>query len=213
MQQPWAQRESVADFGVDGWVNTAFLYGLGVGVVGVGCVGALILLGFSTYPRRKLVAFLIVLMGMVVQVVAMRSLAQWGSWKSAQGFQWFVYPRYTIPAFMVLIALALIVKPISRPLLNRLQAGVISLGLVFTSVVSLLAVMARYMHGQDHSWVQFDPNQGWWWSWGPDPIVIIAAATLASIVFFPAMLSFGVLHPDQPRGGKAARRKSLTVLA
>ena len=204
LQQPWAQRDAVANYGVDGWVNTAFLHNLAsndvvmpslVGVVGVACVSVLVFLGFTTHSRRKVAALLIVALGLIAQILVMRSLADWGSWENSQGYVWFLYPRYTLPLVLVAIAIALIVRPVARPILNRLQASVIAAALIGSATVALLAVMARYMVGQDHSWTQFELRDGWWWTWGPDPLLVIGIAVIAALVYFPAMISFGVRYP------------------
>ena len=207
LQQPWAQREAMTDFGVEGWVNTAFLHGLGsnditmpsiVGVVGLACVSALVFLGFSHYTRRKVAAVAVVLIGLIGQIIVMRSLAEWGSWTNTQGYAWFLYPRYTLPIVLLGIAVSLIVRPRTRPILNGLQATLISTAMIVSATVALLAVMARFMAGQDHSWTQFEVRGGWWWTWGPDPLVVIGIAVAAALIYFPAMISFGVSGARAP---------------
>jgi len=198
-QQPWSQRDSVINSGIEGWTNTAYLYGLGspditmpsiVGLVGTVLLGAITFLALARTNRMRIAAPLILLFGILIQVLAMRALGAWGG-DGTVGFAWFVYPRYTVPAFMVLLAMLVLARTTRGPAFNRKQRAVAAATLTVSATVSLMAVMSRYMYGQDHSWLQFETHRGWWWNFGPDPLAVIALAALAAVVYFTVMLSLG----------------------
>ena len=198
-QQPWSQRDSITNSGIEGWTNTAFLYGLGspditmpsiVGLVGTILLGAITFLALARTNRMRIAAPLILLLGILVQVVAMRALGAWGG-DGTVGFAWFVYPRYTVPAFMVLLAMLAMARTTRGPAFNRKQQAVAATALTVSATVSLMAVMSRYMYGQDHSWLQFETYRGWWWNFGPDPVAVIVLSALGAAVYFAVMLSLG----------------------
>ena len=198
-QQPWSQRDSVANSGIEGWTNTAFLYGLGspditmpsiVGLVGTILLGAITFLALARTNRMRIAAPLILLLGILIQVLAMRALGTWGG-DGTVGFAWFVYPRYTVTAFMVLLAMLVMARTTRGPAFNRKQRAVAATALTVSATVSLMAVMSRYMYGQDHSWLQFETYRGWWWNFGPDPVAVIVLSALGAAVYFAVMLSLG----------------------
>ncbi len=198
-QQPWSQRDSIINSGTEGWTNTAFLYGLGsvdvtmpsiVGLVGTLLLGAITFLALARTNRMRIAAPLILLLGILVQVLAMRALGGWGG-DATVGFAWFVYPRYTVPALMVLLAMLVMARTTRGPAFNRKQRALAATALTVSATVSLMAVMSRYMYGQDHSWLQFETYRGWWWNFGPDPIAVIVLSALGAAVYFAVMLSLG----------------------
>ena len=207
LQEPWAQRESISDYGVAGWVNKTFLFGLGnandvvlpslVGVLVLVVVSGSLFLGLSQSPRAKLAAVAILFTGMVFQILAMRSLTTWGSWETSS-YVLYIYPRYLLPALMLTIAISLVVTPISKPIFGKIQGYLISILLTLAATVALMATIGRYMQGQDRSWVQFETASGWWWSWGPDPILIICLSFVSGAIYFGAMVSLAVRFPTTP---------------
>jgi hypothetical protein len=205
LQEPWAQRESISDYGVEGWVNKTFLIGLGNGndILMPSLVGVLILivvsgslfLALSQSPRAKIVAVSMVFAGLLFQILVLRSLSSWGSWEN-QSYASYIYPRYFLPLLILTIALSLIVTPISKPIFGKLQGYLVSIFLTIAATVGLMATIGRYMHGQDRSWVQFETASGWWWSWGPDPVLIILLGLLTAAIYFGAMISFAIRFPS-----------------
>jgi len=196
-QQPWSQRDSVISSGIEGWTNTAYLYYLGandvtmpslVGLVGTLLLGGITFLTLSKTNRMSIAAPLVLVTGILIQVLIMRSLGGWGS-EGTAGFAWFVNPRYTVPAFMVLLAMLVMARTTRGPLFNRKQRTLAATGLTISATISLMAVMSRYMYGQDHSWLQFETHRGWWWSFGPDPVAVIILSALGAAVYFIVMLS------------------------
>jgi hypothetical protein len=197
-QQPWSQRDSVIHSGFEGWTNFAFLYGLGspditmpsiVGLVGTLLLGAITFMTLARTNKMRITAPLILLLGILVQVVAMRALGSWGD--VAIGGSWIVYPRYTAPAFMVLLAMLVLARTIRGPAFNRKQQALAATSLTVSATVALMAVMSRYMSGQDHSWLQFETYRGWWWNFGPDPVAVIVLSAIGAAVYFIVMLSLG----------------------
>lgn len=196
----WIQRSDESNFGTPGWVEEAYVYGLGsydvalpslVGVVMVFVWGGLAFIGLAKPGRRKLLALGVLLGGLVFQIMVMRSLGGWGSWENPQGVWWFLHPRYTLPFVLVAAGITLLVRPRSVPLLTRTQAILISVMLPVVSTIALLTTMTRYIAGQDNSWTQLEPSTGWWWAFGPDPVFVAAASFVAAAVFFPTLVSYG----------------------
>jgi hypothetical protein len=48
--------------------------------------------------------------------------------------------------------------------------------------------MGRFVHGQDHSWVQLDPATGWWWSWGLSPTGFVVLGAVAGTIYMVAAM-------------------------
>lgn len=199
LQDPWTQRSDFSNYGVEGWTKDAFSLAMGnadivmpsiVGVVMVAVLSGLVMLGLTSVSRRKVVAAAIPVVGILVVVVAMRALGGWGSWTNPQGYLWHVSPRYTLPLVLVAVGILLLVPQGAR-MLNRAQAGLVVAGLVVAANVALLATMTRFMVGQEHSWVQLEPGLGWWWAFGPDPLLLVVISAVASTVYFTAMVSIG----------------------
>jgi len=205
LQQPiWVQREDSSNWGLEGWVMNSFSFGVGAldvinpsiaGVFGVLAAAGTLMVGLGRNSRRKLLAVLVVTVGLVSQMIFMRALGGFGNWQNTQGVEWVLQPRYFLPTVMVICGLIMISRPASRPLFNRVQAFAVTAALSIAATTSLMAVIARYMHGQRRSWVQFDLAEGWWWSWGPSPVVLIVVGSLSAVTFFALVSSLGVSYP------------------
>ena len=205
LQQPiWVQREDSSNWGVDGWVMNSFSFGVGAldvinpsiaGVFGVLAAAGTLMVGLGRNSRPKLLAIAVVTVGLISQMIFMRALGGFGNWENTQGVEWVLQPRYFLPTVMVIAGLIMITRPASRPIFNRVQALAVTTALSIAATTALMAVIARYMHSQLRSWVQFDLAEGWWWSWGPSPVVLIIAGSISAIVFFASMASLGVSYP------------------
>jgi len=190
-QQPWTQRESVNDWGAAGYSWHGFTYGVGAvdvinpsiaAVLAGAAVAAVVFVGIGRSPRRKLVALALLGLAFIGQVLIMRALVGFGAFWSG-GVQWSLQPRYFLPLAMVIVAVAVVSLPASQAFLTRAQAALLAIALSIAAVTSLMATMARYVHGQDRSWLQFVPENGWWWSWGPSPTAFIVLGGIASTVY------------------------------
>ena len=211
LQQPWGQNEDATNWGVPGWVMNAYSYGVGAldvinpsisGVLVVLAAAGTLMLGLAAYSWRKISAIAILMVGSLAQMILMRALAGFGNWENDQGFAWVIQPRYFLPAVMVTVGLVMIVSPVKRPIFNRLQGVLVALALSVGATVSLMSVVARYMHGQRGSWVHFDTSVDWWWPWGPHPVLLIVVGAAAALAYFSLTISLGVTFPAK-RGSHA----------
>lgn len=166
------------------------------------------MVGLGRNTRPKLLAILVVTVGLVSQMVFMRALGGFGNWQNTQGVEWVLQPRYFLPTVMVIAGLIMISRPASRPVFNRVQALAVTTALSIAATTALMAVIARYMHGQLRSWVQFDLVEGWWWSWGPSPVALIIVGSVSGIAFIASMASLGVSYPNSRQGKARASAKS-----
>ena len=204
--QPNWEPLSEANFGVPGWVNRSFVYGLGsyevplpsaVSVLTLLVLGILIAVGLSYLDWRKIIAISIVLGGLLALILTQRSLAGWGSWEESTSiFYWYLHPRYTLPLLIVALGLSLIVIPASRRLFNRAQAAFIVLALISSTTISFLALVTRYSLGSDAGWMTLSWNGGWWWAAGPSQLALFAVCLVAGSVFFTYTVWFG-LHAEE----------------
>ncbi len=195
-QQPWTQRESINDWGQQGYSWHGFTYGVGAvdvtnpsiaAVLAGACAAGVLFLGLGRASRRKLVVVASLSAVFLGQIVLMRALVGFGAWWSG-GIQWSLQPRYFLPLAMVIAAFTVAVFPRVVPFLTRAQAGVLAVLLSIASVTSLAGTMGRFVHGQDHSWVQLDPDSGWWWSWGLSPTGFVMLGGLAGVAYMAALM-------------------------
>ena len=195
-QQPWTQRESINDWGQAGYTWHGFTYGVGAvdvtnpsiaAVLAGACAAGVLFLGIGRASRRKLVVVGMLATAFLGQIVAMRSLVGFGAWWSG-GVQWSLQPRYFLPLAMVIVAFTVAVFPRAVPFLTRVQASILAVLLSIAAVTSLAGTMGRYVHGQDHSWVQLDPATGWWWSWGLSPTGFVIFGGVAGVIYMSAMM-------------------------
>jgi hypothetical protein len=198
-QQPWTQRESINDWGQQGYSWHGFTYGVGsvdvinpsIAAVLVGaCAAAVLFLGLGRVSRRKLVVVAALSAAFLGQIVLMRALVGFGAWWSG-GVQWSLQPRYYLPLAMVILGFTVAVFPRAVPFLTRVQAGVLAVLLSIAAVTSLAGTMGRFVHGQDHSWVQLNPATGWWWSWGLSPTGFVVLGGVSGIAYMVALMIIG----------------------
>lgn len=221
-QQPWTQRESVNDWGAAGYSWHGFTYGVGavdvinpsISAVMVGAaVAGVVFVGLGRSSKRKLLSLSLLGVAFIAQVILMRALVGFGAFWSG-GVQWSLQPRYFLPLAMVIVAVTVVSFPATRAFLTRVQSALLATVLSVAAITSLMATTARYVHGQDHSWLQFAPEKGWWWSWGPSPTVLITIGGIASVVYMAtlAYASRESLTRSSSRKalGRHSRRPSVT---
>lgn len=205
-QQPWTMRESENDWAQEGYGWHGFTYGVGsvdvvnpsiAAVLAGACVAGVVFLGIGRMSRRKLVVVLGLGVVFLAQVVLMRALVDFGAMWS-NGVQWALQPRYYLPLAMIVVAFAVVCFPASRPFMSRTQAVGLAAFMSLAAASSLAATTSRFVHGQDHSWVQFTPETGWWWSWGPSPSALVIMGALAGVVYMASMAGIARQAPSQP---------------
>jgi len=194
-QEPWTQREGDSDWDAAGYSWHGFSYGVGAlnvinpsiaAVLAGASVAGVVFVGLGRYGKRKLVALSVLGVAFVAQIIVMRALVGFGAGWSG-GIQWAIQPRYLLPLAMVTVAVAVVSFPATRPFLSRAQVALLAMALSVAAVTSLMATTARYVHGQDRSWLQFAPEEGWWWSWSPSPTVHIVLGGIAVVVYMSTM--------------------------
>jgi hypothetical protein len=200
----WAQRTSGFDGGTPGYTWTGFTYGMGytdlimpslVGVVAMACVGAIFLVGFTSYSWRKFAAVGLLSVGLVAEILFLRSIF---AFQQATGA---LQPRYFFPLVLLIICFSVISYPMSRRLLNRGQTLILILALALVNGVALRATIARYVHGQAHSWTSIVDEGAWWWPSGPSPNLLSLMGALAGLVWFASVLALA------NRGGVSERER------
>lgn len=203
----WTQRSSALDGGTPGYSWPGFTYGVGyvdvhfpsiVGVLGIGAVTAIIIIGFQGHSPRKLIAATLIFLGIVGEVLFLRAI--YGFSVMGQTLQ----PRYFLPIVLALIGICLLVYPSSRELMNRAQALILVCALALSSSIALRATMARYIHGQDHSYTQFSDLPRWWWPSGPSPDVVWIVGSFASLIWIASTVYVG-------RRGSSSKLRASTL--
>jgi hypothetical protein len=198
-QQPWVQRENSIDFVTEGYAWHGFAFGVGsvdvvnpsiAAVLAGACAAGVLFLGLGRASRRKIVVVAMLSAAFVLQIVVMRALVGFGSGLSG-GVQWSLQPRYFLPLVMVIVAFTVVVFPRAVPFLSRVQAVALAGLLSIASVTSLAGTMGRFIHGQEHSWVQLNPATGWWWSWGLSPIGFVVLGGVSGIAYMVALMIIG----------------------
>ena len=194
-QQPWTMRESENDWVQQGYGWHGFTYGVGsvdvinpsiAAVLAGACVAGVVFLGLGRMTRRKLIVVAGLGAAFLTQIVLMRALVDFGAMWS-NGVQWALQPRYFLPLAMVVVAFAVVSFPARRPFVSRTQAVGLAVLMSLAAAASLAATTGRFVHGQDHSWLQFTPETGWWWSWGLSPSASVIMGAVASAVYMTTM--------------------------
>jgi len=216
-QPAWLPLGEGEYLGVDGWVNRAFVYGLGshdismpslVGVFTLVAAGITFSLGLMSVTARKTIAVTFIMVSSVGFITIQRSLANWAS-PGEGNFFWYMTPRYTFPLFILGFGILLLVEPASRRLVPRTHLLVLTTLLTSSTTVALLAVITRYSQGEGAAWMTLQWPDGWWWNSGPSPHVLVAINIVASLLFYSRMLSLGetetLLDNGQPRYEKNQR--------
>ena len=197
----WSQRTTALDGGTPGYTWPGFTYGMGwtdvampaiVGFLALGAAAGLFIVGLSSYSRRKLLALTILAAGFVAQVLFVRALFAFQLGNALQ-------PRYLYPLVLVLMCVALLAFRCKHPLVNRGQTIVLVIALAVANSVALRATIARYAHGQAHSYTQLSDEPLWWWPSGPSPDALWIIGTVAGVVWFVAAFKLAPSHSERPR--------------
>ena len=188
----WTQRTSGFDGGTPGYTWPGYTYGMGytdlimpslVGIIAMACVGAIVLVGFTSYSWRKFVAVGLLSIGLIAEILFLRAL--YGFQQAIAALQ----PRYFFPLALLIICFSVIAFPGSRRLLNRGQTLILIVALALVNGVALRATIGRYVHGQAHSWTALGNELGWWWPTGPSPDQLSLLGALAGLLWFATVLA------------------------
>jgi hypothetical protein len=189
----WAQRSSEFDGGTPGYSWPGFTYGLGftdvqmpslVGTVNLICIGAIMYISFRSYSWRKIAALALIAAGFLAEAIFLR--AAYG-FAAVGGFN--LQPRYFVPLLFVLVGIATLVFPARTQVLTRGHVAILAILLSTSASVALRATLARYIHGQDHSWIQLADQPGWWWPRAPSPDAVWVLGSLAGLAWFAVTLT------------------------
>ena len=177
-----ALRDSLGPQSLEGYRPVGFIQGLGwtdtqipslVGLVVGSVVLALMFAGWRRYEKARAVAFLVLLVGFVSQILLMR--AQFDFTAAA-----FIQPRYFFPIALVIVGVALSLRTRQR-FLNRFQALIISTLLAIAGSIAWLAVSTRYAIGPEATYTNFGQPIEWWWPVGPGRLSSFLIVTIVSI--------------------------------
>jgi len=159
--------------GVDGYRPTGLVYGPGwaemnlpsiVAISSLIAVAIVLAVGFNSYRRMRVIAFVVLVLATIVQIVIMRSMVDFGP-------VWEVQPRYFIPILLVIIGVGALNTRVGSALMNRLQAFTVMILVVVSGTVAWMSVAARYAVGPDAAFTNFGQSADWWWETGPSRLV------------------------------------------
>jgi hypothetical protein len=152
-----------------GYTHSGFYYGIGwldfslpplVSVIaGLGLAG-LLFIAMRQYNVWKFLSLVFIGIAVVVLILLMRATIAfaWGN---------FIQPRYVFPIFLAFSGLALTVRVKRISLINRLQAGVLVVGITTAASIAWLATATRYAVGPNAAYTNFGQTPEWWWNIGP----------------------------------------------
>jgi hypothetical protein len=164
-----------------GWSDTAM-----PSIVSVGMVGAYVTVVILAL-RRPSVGGLAALGIILVSVVAVPLYALAGDGSVIpEDFQ----PRYLLPIITVVPAIAILVGDALRRdhLFTRFQTVMILLAVCLAQLAALHTNMRRYIWGAERLGFNLNSAQGWWWPWGPSPMVVWAVGSLAFATLITLLL-------------------------
>jgi len=188
----WSQRTTGLDGGIPGYTWPGYTYGMGytdlimpslVGIIAMACVGAVVLVGFTSYSWRKIFAVGLLSIGLIAEILFLRSLFAFQPAIAA------LQPRYFFPLVLIIICFTAITYPASRRLFNRGQTVLLIIALALVNGVALRATIARYVHGQAHSWTALGNEPGWWWPSGPSPDLLSLMGAVAGLMWFVSIFA------------------------
>jgi hypothetical protein len=166
-----------------GWLDTDMPSGVWFPAIVV--FGSLLTIGLAAPSRRKLGAFLLVALALVV--VPVRVLIESQDFVGAA-----VQPRYLLPMLPLLLGLGLVeVGGGSRRMLSRSQARWLWGALTVAQSLALHTNLRRYVTGLDVRGFDLDDRVEWWWWSVPTPMMwwfvgtVAFGAVTASLVLFP----------------------------
>lgn len=125
-----------------------------------------------------------------------------------------VQPRYVLPILVIFTGLCLLGARGTTLRLSPVAYWGIVVALGLAHAVSLHIQVRRYVTGLDVSKILFGDDLEWWWSTGPGPTLVWAAASVGFTWVTAVVLRQALVRPDRPRGsaraGSGAGRSSVT---
>jgi len=199
--------------GVDGYRPTGLLYGPGwaemnlpsiVGISSLIAVAIVITVGFNSYQRSRVIAFAVLVVATVTQIVIMRAMVDFAA-------VWEVQPRYFIPILLVIIGVGALAKPTGKALMTRVQAVTVMVLVILSGSVAWMAVAARYAVGPDAAFTNFGQPADWWWATGPSRLVWLCLTVLFTALWVTATVwNYGAKPVGTGRDGKPGVRRRST---
>jgi hypothetical protein len=179
-----ALRDSPVAQSLEGYRPVGFTQGLGwtdtqipsmVALIIGAAVLAMMLMGWRTYEKTRVLAFLLLIGASLVQILLMRSYFDFTSAA-------FIQPRYFFPVALVIIGIALSMKS-SASFLNKFQAFGITALLALAGSIAWLAVSTRYAIGPEASYTNFGQAIEWWWPVGPGRLSSFLIVTTVTTIW------------------------------
>lgn len=168
-----------------GYQPTGLTYGLGwtdfslPSVVGLSAFAVLVVafaVGFRRYRLGRVLAVVFLVLSIPLQVVVVRITVGFGPIGLIQ-------PRYIIPILAVVMGMTLYAGRIRSPLLSKVQAAAMMLGVVIAGSFAWLATATRYAIGPESAYTNFGQAVDWWWAAGPSRLVWFVIAVIVTIMW------------------------------
>jgi hypothetical protein len=153
-----------------GWIDTPL-----PAVVAFGATAVFVVVAFTGLARmswRKL----IVTIGLVVVLWA---LPVYVLQRGGEAVGTDVQPRYILPLIVLFGGVILLTRAGQRLSFTRVQLILVVATLSFANLVSLHVDIQRYVAGNNHSAIDLDAHDGWWWSMPISPNVVWIVGSLA----------------------------------
>jgi hypothetical protein len=179
-----ALRDSLGAQSLEGYRPVGFIQGLGwtdtqvpsiVSLTVGAAVLAMMLMGWRTYERTRVLAFLLLVVAFFAQILLMRAYVDFTGTV-------FIQPRYLFPPALVVIGVALSLRTRHR-FLNKFQALGVTILLVTAGSVAWLAVSTRYAIGPEAAYTNFGQPIEWWWSVGPGRLLSFLIVVLVTSIW------------------------------
>jgi len=142
-----------------------------VGISSLIAVAIVLAVGFNSYQRSRVIAFAVLVVATITQIVIMRAMVDFAAF-------WEVQPRYFVPILLVIIGVGALNTRAGAALMNRVQAVTVMLLVVVSGSVAWMAVAARYAVGPDAAFTNFGQPADWWWATGPSRLVWLCLTVL-----------------------------------
>jgi hypothetical protein len=177
-------RDSPIAQGLDGYRPVGFTQGLGwtdtqipsmVALMIGAAVLAMMLMGWRTYEKTRILAFLLLVVLFLAQILLMRAYFDFTGAA-------FIQPRYFFPISLVIIGIALSMRS-SEAFLNKLQAFGITILLALAGSIAWLAVSTRYAIGPEATYTNFGQPIEWWWQFGPGRLASFLIVTVVTTIW------------------------------
>jgi len=179
-----AIRDSLGAQSLEGYRPVGFIQGLGwtdtqvpslVSLI-IGAAGlAMMLIGWRTYEKTRGLAFLLLVVAFLAQILFMRAYYDFTGAA-------FIQPRYFFPMAIVIIGVALSTTS-PKAFLNKFQALGVTALLALAGSIAWLAVSTRYAIGPEATYTNFGQPIEWWWPVGPGRLASFLIVTLVTTLW------------------------------